>query len=173
MIVAPDSGWSIASDILADPVLAAAVHVIGCHYPGTHSSSQAEQTMKPLWASEDDSTYNNDVGAECWARVINQNYVNGNMTASFNWNLLAAYMKGTQWYRAGLMNAMQPWNGAYGAYNAVSNLIYLSILMTGCSNPPPPLSSTLGWILDCRADDLGNSAHDSVLHPWFMGLPPR
>jgi hypothetical protein len=60
MIVAPDSGWSIANDILADPVLAASIHAIGCHYPGTHSSAQAEQTMKPLWASEDDSTYDNN-----------------------------------------------------------------------------------------------------------------
>ena len=72
MIVAPDAGWDIAQDILDDPVLAESIHAIGCHYPGTHSSSQAEQTGKPLWASEDDSTYNNDVGAGCWARVINQ-----------------------------------------------------------------------------------------------------
>ena len=140
MIVAPDSGWSIANDILADPVLAASVHAIGCHYPGTHSSSQAEQTMKPLWASEDDSTYNNDVGAECWARVINQNYVNGNMTASINWNLIAAYMKGTNWYRAGFMNAMQPWNGAYGSYNAdgswtVGPMIWATAHTTQFSTP--------------------------------------
>lgn len=114
-IVAPDSGWSIAGDILADPDLAAAVWGIGAHYPGMSSSSQAEQTGKPLWASEDDSTYNNDVGAECWARIINRNFVNGNMTATINWNLIAAYMKGTNWYRAGLMNALNPWSGAYGA----------------------------------------------------------
>ena len=118
MIVAPDSDWSIAHDILTDPVLAKSVHAIGAHYPGTYSSSEAERTGKPLWASEDDSTYDNNVGAECWARVINQNYVNGNMTASINWNLISGYMKGTNWYRAGLMNAMQPWNGAYGSINA-------------------------------------------------------
>ena len=93
MIVAPDAGWDIAKDILADPDLAKAVHAIGCHYPGTHSSPEAEQTLKPLWASEDDSTYNNDVGAACWARVISENYVNGNMTLSMNWNLLSAYQK--------------------------------------------------------------------------------
>jgi hypothetical protein len=29
--------------------------------------------------------------------VINENYVNGNMTLSMNWNLLSAYMKGTNW----------------------------------------------------------------------------
>ena len=52
----------IAGDILKDPELAAAVHGIGCHYPGTHSSAEAVQTGKPLWASEDDSTYNNVSG---------------------------------------------------------------------------------------------------------------
>lgn len=117
-IVAPDSNWGIAQDILNDPELAAAIWGIGAHYPGMHSSSQAIQTGKQLWASEDDSTYNNAVGAECFARIINQNFVQGNMTATINWNLIAAYMKGTNWYRAGIMNAMQPWNGAYGAINA-------------------------------------------------------
>ena len=110
-IIAPDSGWDIARDILADPGLASAVHGIGAHYPGMHSSSDAVATGKPLWASEDDSvsfcassapatppppprhrpappptphappaplqTYDNDVGAECWARIINRNYVLG------------------------------------------------------------------------------------------------
>ena len=41
-------------------------------YPGTFSSSQAEQTGKQLWASEDMSTYNDLRGAGCWARVLNQ-----------------------------------------------------------------------------------------------------
>lgn len=39
------------------------------HYPGTMSGSKAEDTRKPLWASEDYSTYNDDVGSGCWARV--------------------------------------------------------------------------------------------------------
>jgi len=117
-IVAPDSGWDIAKDILADPALAEAVWGIGAHYPGMHSSPEAEQTGKALWASEDDSTYNNDIGAGCWARIINRNFVLGNMTATINWNLVAAYMKGTNWYRAGLMNALSPWSGAFGANTA-------------------------------------------------------
>jgi hypothetical protein len=75
--VAPDSNWGIAEDILSDPALAAAVDVIGAHYPGTYSTAAAVSTGKQLWASEDDSTYNNGVGAGCWARVINRNYVNG------------------------------------------------------------------------------------------------
>ena len=38
-------------------------------------------TEKKLWSSEDYSTFNDEVGAGCWARILNQNYVNGNMTA--------------------------------------------------------------------------------------------
>ena len=139
-IVAPDGSWDIANDILKDPALAKAVYAIGAHYPGTTTTSAAEQTGKPLWASEDDSTYNNDIGAGCWARIINQNYVNGNMTASINWNLIAAYMKGTNWYRAGLMSAMQPWVGSYGTWRhdgswTVGPMIWASAHTTQFSTP--------------------------------------
>jgi hypothetical protein len=47
-------------------------HVTSCQYPGTTSSSQAEQTGKQLWASEDMSTYNDLRGVGCWARIVNQ-----------------------------------------------------------------------------------------------------
>ena len=80
-IIAADSSWDpISTDILNDPDLSSAVHGIGCHYPGMSSSSSAQKTGKPLWASEDDSTYDNDVGAECFARIISRNYVDGQMT---------------------------------------------------------------------------------------------
>lgn len=88
-IVAPDSNWGIASDILANSTLAESVAVIGAHYPGTTSSSQAQQTGKQLWASEDDSTFNNNVGTGCWARILNRNWVNGEMTGTICWNLVA------------------------------------------------------------------------------------
>ena len=39
------------------------------HYPGTRSDDNAIKSGKQLWASEDYSTYNNDVGAGCWGRV--------------------------------------------------------------------------------------------------------
>lgn len=40
-------------------------------------------------------------------------------TASINWNLLSAYMKGTNWWRAGLFTAFQPWSGNFGALSMV------------------------------------------------------
>lgn len=114
-IVAPDSSFSIANDINDNPTFAKAIWGLGAHYPNMRSGSAAMATGKQLWASEEDSTYNNAVGAGCWARVINQNFVRGNLSASINWNLLAAYMKGTQWWRAGLMTAFQPWSGSFGS----------------------------------------------------------
>ncbi len=45
--------------------------VIPCsaHYPGTNSNADAVASGKQLWASEDYSTFNDDTGAGCWARV--------------------------------------------------------------------------------------------------------
>ena len=99
-LIAADSSFSgVAADVNADPVFAKALWGLGAHYPNMQSGPAAEATGKALWASEEDSTYNNAVGAACWARVINQNYVRGNMSSSINWNLISAYMKGTQWWR--------------------------------------------------------------------------
>lgn len=67
-IVAADGNWDIANDILENASLAAAVGVIGVHYPGTQSPAAAEQTGKPLWASEDMSTYNDLRGAGACVR---------------------------------------------------------------------------------------------------------
>lgn len=51
------------------------------HYPGTRTVKDARLTEKKLWSSEDFSTLNSDVGAGCWGRILNQNYINGYMTA--------------------------------------------------------------------------------------------
>ena len=81
----------ISYDILRDAELAKAVGVIGLHYPGTLSGKITQETGKIIWSSEDYSTYNDVIGAGCWARILNQNYVNGNMTATISWNLVASY----------------------------------------------------------------------------------
>eukprot|EP00042_Codosiga_hollandica_P057702 m.858006 g.858006 ORF g.858006 m.858006 type:complete len:846 (-) comp59651_c0_seq6:65-2602(-) len=117
MIVAPDAGWDIAQDILDNPQLAQDVYAIGCHYPGTTSTPQAVETEKPLWASEDMSTYNDLRGAGCWARVLNQNYVNGNMTTTISWNLIASYYEGLPWYGTALLTAVEPWSGNFDTDN--------------------------------------------------------
>ncbi|XP_046548415.1 galactocerebrosidase-like [Haliotis rubra] len=102
-IVAPDNfHWDIADDILADPELAQALYAIGSHYPTTRSTPTAVKTGKRLWASEDNAEVN-------W----NRNYVNGNMTGTIVWPLIASYYEGLPYYPAGLMTASEPWSGYF------------------------------------------------------------
>jgi hypothetical protein len=67
---------------------------MGVHYPGIKPRAFPPGAI--AWSSEESSTYNNQFGGECWARVVNQNYAVGNLSASIIWNLAAAYMKGTK-----------------------------------------------------------------------------
>lgn len=70
-----DVPWSPMLDVVDVPLCSRA------HYPGTTTVLDALKTQKRLWSSEDYSTFNNEVGGGCWARILNQNYVNGLMTA--------------------------------------------------------------------------------------------
>lgn len=71
-IVARDGGADICNDLAEDEEYAAAVDIVGLHYPSDfHSYDNCHQLGKPVWASEESSSYDDLNGAACWARFSN------------------------------------------------------------------------------------------------------
>ena len=73
-----------------DSELRAAIDVVGAHYPATMSDPLCSTLGKQLWASEDYSM-THTTGANCWARILAQNYARGNLTATIAWNLISSF----------------------------------------------------------------------------------
>jgi hypothetical protein len=121
-IVGADSDYSIATDIAGNSTFANAVSIIGVHYPcaggdGGNAdtcagNATAENTGKPLWASENGSQDLNG-GAEALIRSITRGYTDARLTAYINWPVIASIYPDLPYDDDGLILANQPWSGAY------------------------------------------------------------
>src|SRR5215472_108145 len=119
-IVGADSDWTIANDLVSNSTFANAVQIVGAHYPCGYlssesscpSTSNAVATGKQLWASENGSQDFNS-GAAAMARADNRDYLDGQMTATINWPIVAAIYPDLPFNTDGLIVANQPWSGAY------------------------------------------------------------
>ena len=119
-IVGADSDWTIANDLVSNSTFANAVQIVGAHYPCGYlsgetscpSTSNAVATGKQLWASENGSQDLN-AGAAAMARADNRDYLDGQMTATINWPVVAAIYPNLPFNTDGLIVANQPWSGAY------------------------------------------------------------
>jgi hypothetical protein len=121
VVGADDSGtWAVADSMVSTPAFDAAVDIVGVHYPCGYlstetscpSTANAISTGKQLWASENGSQDYN-AGAAAMARADNRDYIDGKMTATINWPILAAISPNLPFATDGLIVANQPWSGNY------------------------------------------------------------
>mmetsp|Transcript_16415 Transcript_16415/g.38937 ORF Transcript_16415/g.38937 Transcript_16415/m.38937 type:complete len:903 (-) Transcript_16415:167-2875(-) len=113
-LVVKDGGLDICDKLLKDKPYADAVDIVGLHYPSDFADfSACHKLGKPIWASEESSSYDDANGAACWGRVMNSHWVINQMTSSIMWNLVGAYYHGTNWYASSMMTSVEPWSGHY------------------------------------------------------------
>jgi hypothetical protein len=123
--------WSIAEEMLKDPELAAAISVIGAHYPLVDgkitTTDAARKTGKPLWSSEDQPNGGGGpfvsrdwpVGGRILAHLYNQNYLQGSLTSTEIWSPITSYYDNLAAPNSGLMYANTPWSGHYDVQGTI------------------------------------------------------
>ncbi len=155
-IVGADSDWTIANDLVSNPSFASAVQIVGAHYPCGYLSSEsscpstanAVATGKQLWASENGSQDLNN-GAAAMARADNRDYLDGQMTATINWPVVAAIYPDLPFNTDGLIVANQPWAGAY----TVGKQLWVTAQTTQFTAPGwTYINSASGYLQGNRSD---------------------
>jgi galactosylceramidase len=96
--------------LISDPELSAAIAYVGGH---DAPPSNAQQTGKPVWFSEDFHSQGGEPGSGIWASQINRRWIQYNMTATIAWNAIDAFYPGLAFDNTGLMTARNPWSGNY------------------------------------------------------------
>ena len=165
--------WPLLTKLQADPAFAAAVDVIGHHYPcegvngGTNGTGTAyscpvpqaaEQLGKPIWASENGSQDLN-TGAAPQIRTITRGYVDGRITATFNWPLIGALYPNLPFRSDGLLQANQPWSGNY----SVGTSVWTTAQVTQVTQP--------GWqFIDSASGYLGGGSGTATSPGSYISL---
>jgi len=111
-IVGHDAYWDVCDDLSKDAEWAAAIDIIGAHYPGSAIKPNCPPLNKIQWSSEDMSV-DWRTGAGCWARALNENYVRANLTSTIGWALVASWYDGLAFEGEGMLSAIEPWSGFY------------------------------------------------------------
>jgi hypothetical protein len=123
--------WAIADEMLEDSELAAAVAIIGVHYPLVNgkitTTATARKTGKPLWSTEDQPNGGGGpfvsrdwpVGGKILAHLYNQNYLAGSLTSTEIWSPITSYYDNLAAPNSGLMYANTPWSGHYDVQGTI------------------------------------------------------
>jgi hypothetical protein len=155
-IVGDDTNWNIANDLVSNSAFSSAVQIVGAHYPCGYLSSEstcnsttnAVATGKPLFASENGSQDFN-AGAAAMARADNRDYIDGKMTGTINWPIVAAIYPDLPFNTDGLIVANQPWSGSY----SVGKQAWVTAQTTQFTAPGwSYIDSATGYLQGNRAD---------------------
>jgi galactosylceramidase len=106
-IVGHDAWWDFCDTLFRDSEWAAAVDVIGAHYPAASIPTNCAALNKVQWASKDMSV-NWATGAPFWARELNQNYVHAKLTATIAWDLVNSFYDKLNFTGNGMLRAVEP-----------------------------------------------------------------
>ena len=109
--------WRFAEEVAKDSELNGAIHVVGNHYSGSHSTATAQHLGKTLWASEDHSGWQAGWPGACvLAKQYNRNYIDGRMTKTIICYLIASYYDTLSYPNCASIRANTPWSGHYDVW---------------------------------------------------------